>query len=232
MLGWFQLSWMGWRDWTILLSPVPSFTSDPFPTPLIYLIPYSDSFLTSYLPSNSVIFLIFISPLFCFCSSLLIPFRPTLHVFHATINHVVPFSSCSRIMCWLNLMSLRLLLHLSCDIYSCSALYLRTLLVYKPVVPVDTNQCDYFVSFIALFVISSYLAHTPRIHLRLILCLRTSTQLRFPTSSEVIGHTCWSYEWVQHISWSQVLPVTLFRIPLTNSDLTPNLFRSHPRIGP
>jgi len=41
---------------------------------------YSDSFLTSYLPSDPVIFLIFLSPLFCFCSSLLILFCLTLHV--------------------------------------------------------------------------------------------------------------------------------------------------------
>ena len=68
---------------TQLLSPVPFFTSDPFPIPPIILISYSDP----------VILLIFLSPLFCFHSSLLILFCPTLRFPHAPIS-CVDLTSC------------------------------------------------------------------------------------------------------------------------------------------
>ena len=91
--------------------------------------------------------------------------------------------------------------------------WLQTPPVFKPAVSIDTNQSDYCVSLHLLsclcilvrFFVSCLHSVSP---LRLILCLQTSARLRFPTSSEIIGHTRWSYEWVQHISWSQVLPVT------------------------
>ena len=132
-----------------LLSPVLSFTSEStLRTPIlsIFLIPLL-RFLSDSLSS-------FWS---CYLSYLLIPFvlfqfipayslQSNPSCFHATDNHVAPFSTCSRIMCQLNLMSLRSLLCLSSDISSGSAPYLRTLPVYKPAVSVDTNQSDYFVS--------------------------------------------------------------------------------------
>ena len=42
------------REWRWLLSPVPSFTSDPSPIPPISLIPYSDDIPTSYPFSDSL----------------------------------------------------------------------------------------------------------------------------------------------------------------------------------
>ena len=83
-----------------MLSPVPSFTSES-----------SDTSDNPYPLSVSVPTLIFLSPLFWFCSSLL-SFCPTLSYCHVIVNHVVPYPSCSRIMCWLNLMSVRSLLPL------------------------------------------------------------------------------------------------------------------------
>ena len=59
---------------------------------------------------------------------------------HATDNHVVPFSSCSRIMCWLNLMFVRSLPLLFSDICFCSGpLFLTFLYINPPYLSIQTN---------------------------------------------------------------------------------------------
>jgi len=120
-----------------LLSPVPSFTSKPTPSPPkppIFLIPYLFLFrlLSSYLPCSDSV-----HPCFPFC--------PTLSYCHAIVNHVVPYPSCSRIMCWFNLMSVQSLLPPNSGTRSRSAPWLRTPPVFKSAVSIDTNQSDYFV---------------------------------------------------------------------------------------
>jgi len=66
----------------------------------------SNILISCYFLSIHVPTLIFLSPLFRFFSSLLICFYLTLPYYHAIDNHVVPFSSCSHSMYWLNLMFL------------------------------------------------------------------------------------------------------------------------------
>jgi len=60
------------RGCGFLLSPVPSFTSDPFLMPPIFLTSYSDNIPTSYLFSNFLILVLFL-----FTPDL--PFRPILY---------------------------------------------------------------------------------------------------------------------------------------------------------
>ena len=150
---------------TCMLSPVPSFTSEPTPCPLIFLIPYLFMFqlLSSYLLC-SVLFI----PAYSFC--------PTLSYYHAIDSHVVPFPSCSRIMCWCNLMFVRSLLPWTPVPVPAPPHYLRTPPVFKPAVSIDTKQYDYFTLFLPLTPISARL------------CL-TSIQLRPLTLPEIIGHT-------------------------------------------
>ena len=101
--------------------------------------PYSDS----YLFSDLVISCYLVISLFCFHSPLLIRFCPTLSYHHAIVNHVVPYPSCSRIMCWLNLMFVQSLLPPNSSLRSRSAPWLQTPPVFKPTVSIDTNQSDY-----------------------------------------------------------------------------------------
>jgi len=132
-----------------MLSPVLSFTSEPTPSPPIlrYLLSLMFWLLSSYLLC-SVLFI----PVFLFC--------PTLSYYHAIDNHVVPYPSCSCIMCWLNLMFVWSLLPRTLVSVPAPPPYLRTPPVFKPVVSISTNQSDYYVTFpyvlhsLSLFVFS------------------------------------------------------------------------------
>jgi len=208
-----------------LLSPVPFFTSNPFPIPPIFLISYSNPILT--LISSPILLspVIFLSPLFCFRSPLLYCFCLTLHVLHATDNHVVLFPSCSRIMCWLNLMFIQSLLLLFSDICFRSGPWFPTFLYLNPLyLSIQPNLIISFTTYYFVFRISYFIYF---IYLSIAHSLASTRSLLWtsvrplsnfcptPVSDlrpEIIGQTHISYEWVQHISWSQVLPVTLFQL--------------------
>ena len=74
-----------------LLSPVPVFTSDPLPIPLIFLIPLLRSF--SYFLSSFRSCYLLIS-LVLFPSIPAYPFLSNPFCFHATDNHVLTSTSC------------------------------------------------------------------------------------------------------------------------------------------
>ena len=111
-----------------MLSPIPSFTSK-----------------STLRPPRLPIFLIFLSPLSCFCSSLLIHSYLTLSYYHAIDNHVVLFSSCSRIMCQLNLMFIWSLLPRTLIPLPALPPHLGTPFVFKLCISFNTRQSDHCV---------------------------------------------------------------------------------------
>ena len=148
---------------------------------ILYPLSCSSSDLSSYLPCSDSV-----HPCFPFCL--------TLSYYHAIVNHVVPYPSCSRIMCWLNLMSLRSLLLPNSGTRSHSTPWLWTPPVFKPVVSIDTNQSDYFIivftcvsfltfSFCVSLCLIPFTVFSSFPPLRLILFSPTSSQLRLPTSA-------------------------------------------------
>ena len=164
----------------MLLSPVLSFTSNPTLIPLIFLISYH--FLSDHIPT-----LIFLSSLFHFHSSLLICFCPTLSYVHATDNHVVPFSSCSHIMCWFNLMFLQSLPPLCSDICFCSGPLLPNLLHLNPVSPlIQTNQIIMFYCISLCSIMFHYVSHFVSLHHYV-----PTSYLSTPTSSDLWPTSDW-----------------------------------------
>jgi len=99
-------------------------------------------------------YLLISSVLILFTPDLL--FRLILHVLHATDNHVVPFPSCSCIMCWLNLMFIQLLPLLFSDICLCSSpLFLNLLYLNLVSSLIQPNLIIlYFVLCIILYYIT------------------------------------------------------------------------------
>jgi len=180
-----------------LLSPIPSFTSDPTPRPPIFLISYSNPFLTSYFlqshylsyPLISFVPFPFTPCLFVFCL--------TLHVSHATDNHVVLFSSCSHIMCWLNLMSLRSLLCFFSNICFHSSPLFPTFMYLNSVSP--SIQVNLIIAYSSLYFLLLFIfSYSLNLYLQLQLLSDfnlTSVWLLYnccPTSDlcpKIIGHT-------------------------------------------
>ena len=186
-----------------LLSPVPVFPSDPSLIPLIYSYhsyPVVSSFCISFYTKS-------VLPLRSPSST------QTLHSPLSTPNLHSSLNSESALP-WFPLLS--------------------EPLVFKPRVSFDTKQSDHFILLCIFCILLRVLTltWTPS---------QTSVQLPSdplsdlrPTRvsdnySKMIGHTHILYKWVQHISWSQVLPITPSDYLLTNSDLTPSLFQPHSR---
>ena len=166
---------------------------------VLHLRTNSESSETSDIPYSftPILFqsLIFLSPLFRFRSSLLILSVRPFPIFYAIVNYVDSTSCpCDRS----SPRTPYLLLLPNSDTRSCSAPWLRTPPVFKPAVSIDTTQSDYCVSsafncisFPPTNSLSPDFCPTPVSDL-----LRNYRTYR------------WLYEWAQHISWSQVLPVT------------------------
>ena len=111
-------------------------------------------------------------------------------------------------------------------------------LIFKPCISFDTRQSDYhillcYLSSIAYTLNSLSLDSSPNSSVQPL-----SNSHPTPVSNshpKIIGHTYILYEWVQHISWSQVLYVTLFWLPVnqlwSDSEPVPVLSWNQPLTG-
>jgi len=220
-----------------MLSPIPFFTSNPTLIPLIFLIPpYSDHIPISYLFSDPLIFL---------SSYLLIPFVLFLFIpallfcltLHAIDNHVVPFPHALISCVDSNLMLLYRSPHCSPISSSALAPCFLNLLHLNTVLPLIQPNLIIVLSAFLHSIVFAYIwliLHPFRLLSNLTSDLLSDLCLTLVSNNtpKIIGHTCISYTWVQHIIWSQVLPVTLFwsSINLFRSDSEP--VQSHSGIGP
>ena len=139
-----HLLYFCWADiniYRMLLSPVPSFTSEPTPSPPkppIFLISSLRSFsdcLSSYLPCS-----VSIHPCFPFCPTLSYLLCDDVDSTSCPCDRSSPRTPYP-------------LLLPNSDTRARSAPWFRTPPVFKPVVSIDTNQSDYCVSYVTLHLI-------------------------------------------------------------------------------
>ena len=206
----------GWdSDW--VLSHIPFFISDLIQIPLTFLISYSSHIPIPYLLSHHHIS---ISPLFSFSSPLLYySFHPFMFT-PCDWQTCSSISSCSHIMCWmLTQISCYLIApHCSPISSSASAPCFPNLLYSNSVSPlIQTNLIIVFLCVTCILLDCSYPTNslsfrTPLWPLLLLPLSDFCLTLVSNDCPKIIGHTCISYEWAQHISGSQVLSVTLFQL--------------------
>ena len=243
----WERSALEWFTIGLLLSSIPSFTSDPFLIPPIFLISY---LITFWLLIPSLILLSLV--LFLFTPDL--PFRPTLHALDLWLSNTL----CSGIIGQLIPICLIVLLLFSVSVLNKLWSLLPEPPVYKPCISLNTRQSDYFVfssSIALLHLPSSYFVccfsfcfvSLCCVAFRCISCSNYPLNLYsdlcltsvWPLSNSGLRRPSWNcrkycilYEWAQHISWSQVL--FCYPLPISDNPIlirTPTLFQPHSGIG-